>query len=308
MGKTDIKARLFDEKTITVDMFGFAFYRDFKYKVVTHARVFVLKPKFEITENQGLFLTNSLHFINQKFGYENMCSWTKMKDYKIQLPTKNSEIDFEYMESFIAELEADRIAQLDTYLVAAGLKNYTLTTKELEILADFENGKIKFGEFNLEKLFGKSTRGRRLKSEDRVSGTLPFVTAGETDEGISAFISNDVIIFSENTTTIDMFGSAKFRNYKYGGDDHIAVVHTESLTRFASIFVTTAIHKTSYNGQFNYGRNFYAKDADELNISLPILDNQPDYKLMETLISAIQKLIVKNVVGYVEGKKVNINV
>ena len=99
-----------------------------------------------------------------------------------------------------------------------------------------------------------------------------------------------------------MFGSAKYRNYKYGGDDHIAVVHTQNLPKLASVFVTTAIHKTSYNGQFNYGRNFYAKDADVLNISLPTQNHQPDYKLMETLISAIQKLVIKDVVLYVDSK------
>jgi hypothetical protein len=99
-----------------------------------------------------------------------------------------------------------------------------------------------------------------------------------------------------------MFGSAKYRNYNYGGDDHIAVVHTEKLPKFASIFVTTAINKTSYNGQFHYGRNFYAKDADELNISLPVLNNQPNYALMETFISAIQKLVIKDLVLYVDKK------
>ena len=118
---------------------------------------------------------------------------------------------------------------------------------------------IEWGEFNLEKLFGKSTRGNRLKSLDRISGNLPFVTAGEANEGVSAFIGNDVHIFSKNTITIDMFGSAKYRNYKYGGDDHIAVVHTESVPAGAVKFITSAIHKSSYTGKFNYGRNFYQK-------------------------------------------------
>ncbi|MEE9444409.1 MAG: hypothetical protein V3V19_01950 [Cocleimonas sp.] len=149
----------------------------------------------------------------------------------------------------------------------------------------------------------KSTRGKRLKNADRVSGNLPFVTAGEADEGVSAFIRNNVTIFSENTTTIDMFGSAKYRNYKYGGDDHIAVVHTENLGKPASIFVTTAIHKSSYNGQFNYGRNFYAKDADVLSISLPVKQQEPDYATMEALISAIQKLVIKDVALHVDRKK-----
>ena len=133
-------------------------------------------------------------------------------------------------------------------------------------------------------------------------GDLPFVTAGETDEGVSAFIGNNVTIFSENTTTIDMFGSAKYRNYKYGGDDHIAVVHTQNLPKLASIFVTTAILKTTYNGKFNYGRNFYAKDADVLNISLPTKEQKPDFETMETFISAIQKLVIKDVVLYVNKK------
>jgi hypothetical protein len=227
---------------------------------------------------------------------------------KIQLPTKNGKIDFEFMESFItqleaariAELEAERMTKLEAYLLATGLKDYTLTNDEKQVLVDFEN--VNWGTFNLEKLFGKSTRGRRLKSDDRILGTLPFVTAGETDEGISAFIGNDVNVFSKNTTTIDMFGSAKYRNYEYGGDDHIAVVHTEKLPKFAAIFVTTAIHRVSYAGQFSYGRNFYAKDADELNISLPVKNQQPNYELMATFISAIQKMVIKEVVLYADRK------
>ncbi len=206
------------------------------------------------------------------------------------------------MKKFIADIEIEQIAQLENYLLVSGLKDYNLTDEEKQVLDDFENGEIKFGKFNLEKLFGKSTRGKRLKNDDRISGTLPFVTAGETNEGISAFIGNDVIVFSENTTTIDMFGSAKYRNYKYGGDDHIAIVYTQKLSNFASIFVTSAIHKSSYTGDFHYGRNFYAKDADELNISLPRKNNQPDYELMNTLISAIQKLVIKDVVLYTNNK------
>lgn len=121
---------------------------------------------------------------------------------------------------------------------------------------------------NVKSLFGESTCGKRLKGDDRIVGDLPFVTAGETNTGISAFISNDVELFSANTTTIDMFGSAKYRNYNYEADDHVAVVYTEHLNKYAAIFVTTSCHKSAHNGQFNYGHNFYAKDADELNIML----------------------------------------
>lgn len=174
------------------------------------------------------------------------------------------------------------------------LTDYILSDEERRVLDSYKDWQ--WETFNVEALFGKSTRGKRLKSADRVPGDLPFVTAGEADEGISDFIGNDVEVFGENTTTIDMFGSAKYRNYKYGGDDHVAVVHTETLPKMASIFVTSAIHKSSHNGQFDYSKNFYAKDADALNIQLPSINGLPDYERMATLISAIQKEVIKDVV------------
>ena len=234
--------------------------------------------------------------------------WKIAKECTIQLPIKCGQIDFEFMENFVAELESRRVAELESrrvaelesYLLATGLKDYVLTAEEEKALNDFNS--LEWEEFNLEKLFGKATRGKRLKSDDRIKGVLPFVTAGEADEGISAFIGNKVEVFESNTTTIDMFGSAKYRNYKYGDDDHVAVVHTESLPIKSAIFVTSAIHKAAHTGEFNYGHNFYAKDADNLNVMLPAKGDVPDYKFMENYVSAIQKLVIKDVVLYADSK------
>ena len=57
---------------------------------------------------------------------------------------------------------------------------------------------------------------------------MPFVTAGETDEGVSAFIGNDLTVFSENTKTIDMLGSVKYWNYKCGRDEFIILLYNPS--------------------------------------------------------------------------------
>ncbi len=51
-----------------------------------------------------------------------------------------------------------------------------------------------------------------------------------------------------------------------------------------------------------YGAKFNRTKINATKIQLPIKTNQPDYKLMNTLISAIQKLVLKDVVLYV-GKK-----
>ena len=284
----------------TANGFGKAFYQPYDFTVFQDSYAFKFIDDNIDIQKIHYFITTSLNKIYSKYNWGNKSGWNKIKEEKIKLPTKDGKIDFNFMKSLISELEEERISELSAYLKVSRLENYELSTEEKQALERLPN--IKWKEYNLEKLFGKATRGRRLKSQDRIKGVLPFVTAGEANTGISDFIGNDVKVFDKNTITIDMFGSAKYRNYNYGCDDHIAVVHTENLKMEESIFITSAIHKTSYNGQFNYGRNFYAKDADTLNILLPINEKGIDYDFMNSLISAVQKLVIKDVVIYSDEK------
>lgn len=277
------------------------YFQDKDYIGYQHIQAFL--PKFQpFNKSIASFIISSARVAtsNGQYDYGHKFNRVAMRNTRIFLPTKNHAIDFDFMEKFISELEAQRVAELEVYFSVTGLKDTELSIAEKQALVNFD--KLEWGKFNLQALYGKSTRGKRLKSTDRIPGSLPFVTAGEADEGVSDFIGNDVHVFSKNTTTIDMFGSAKYRNYEYGGDDHVAIVHTEKLPMRAAIFVTTAIHKSSHNGQFDYGRNFYAKDADALNIVLPVKNGEPDYDKMETIISAIHKLVVKEVVLYADRK------
>ena len=310
------------ENFISVNFFGDVFYHPYLASVEMKVHVVKFKKcealafkEIKFTNYSGLYISSCIkNILRGKFGYGNQLSSSKLRDgkFKILLPTLGGKINFSFMEKFIEELERERVEELererveelDAYLRATGLKNYELTDAEKSALAKFDEfsrrGMAK--EFNLKKLFGSSTRGKRLKSSDRLDGNLPFVTAGEADMGISAFISNDVEIFKENTITIDMFGSSKYRNYKYGADDHVAVVHTENLPKHAAIYVATAIHKVANAGQFSYARNFYAKDADELNILLPVFNGEICYEFMENFIKAIEKLVIKDVVLWTDKK------
>ncbi len=292
----------FPKNAITIDIFGNTFYRNYAFGAGDDTGVY-WNDATAYSSNAMLFFAVAMQkSMMGRFSYGKKLRSSQSEDFTMHLPvTDDGTIDFDFMESFIAELEAERVAELSAYLTVSGLNNYELSNDEEDALKNFQS--LKWDTYNLEKLFGKSTRGKRLKGDDRIAGTLPFVTAGEASEGISAYISNEVEVFEKNTTTIDMFGSAKYRNYIYGGDDHIAVVHTENLPKYASIFVTTAIHKSSHNGQFDYGHNFYAKDADALYISLPVNEaGNPDYDKMAIIISAIHKLVIKDVVAYSNRK------
>ncbi len=279
----------FPRNAITIDIFGNTFYRDYAFGAGDDTGVY-WNDKIVYSSNAMLFFAVAMQkSMMGKFSYGKKLRSSQSEDFIMRLPvTTDDKIDFDFMESFIAELSA--------YLTVSGLDNYELSSEEENALKNYQL--LKWDSYNLEKLFGKSTRGKRLKGDDRIAGTLPFVTAGEASEGISAYISNKVEVFEKNTTTIDMFGSAKYRNYKYGADDHVAVVHTEAVPMKASIFLTSAIHKAAYTGKFDYGHNFYAKDADALDIMLPTKGGKPDYDAMATLISAIQKLAIKDVVEW----------
>ena len=65
-----------------------------------------------------------------------------IQDQIIRLPIKNGDIDFVFMERFIAELQINRVrelemehlAELNAYLKVAHLKEYKLTSEESEII------------------------------------------------------------------------------------------------------------------------------------------------------------------------------
>ena len=285
----------FGQDTATV------FYQEKPY--FTGDKIKILKPKFpNFCKNNAQFFIAAMNLAFRSFSWgSSSFNMEIIKDVKLTLPsTHGGKIDFDFMEAFVAELEAERVAELSAYLTVSGLDNYELSKEEAEAIKNYST--LNWDSFNLKDLYGKSTRGKRLKSEDRIPGSLPFVTAGEANEGVSDFIGNKVEVFEKNTTTIDMFGSAKYRNYQYGGDDHVAIVHTENVPMKAAIFITSACHKSAHTGKFDYGHNFYAKDADALNIMLPAKDGKPDYQAMELLISAVQKMVIKDVVQYADRK------
>lgn len=102
LGRTDVKAKVISKDTITIDMFGNVFYRPYNYKMVTHARVFALIPKFKMNYRIGLFICSILFYLKDQYGYSHMCSYNKIKREMLSLPAidKNTP-DFETMERYI---------------------------------------------------------------------------------------------------------------------------------------------------------------------------------------------------------------
>ena len=61
------------------------------------------------------------------------------------------------------------------------------------------------------------------------------------------------------------------------------------------------MQKTLY-GKYSYGKKLRSSQSLHLKMQLPAKDGKPDYTTMDTLISAIQKLVIKDVVLYTNQK------
>ena len=280
---------------------------------------YLIKAKFDASDNLLHFFTTTIQkSIKLKFGYENKAGWAKVKEEKIHLPTKNNQIDFDFMESFIAELEAERVAELEAervaeleaYFQAAGLKNCKLTVEEEKVLEEFETGKFNWKEFKIggEKGLFEVKSSEKIFDANKtiISDTgKPYIVRTSLNNGVRGYINEDEKFLNEGNTisfgqdTATMF----YQEYPYFTGDKIKIVKAKSTTftkQNAQFFITNMAKCFS---SFSWGSSsFSVKIIENQNITLPSRNNIPDYKLMDIFISAIQKLVIKDVVLYADRK------
>ena len=279
------------------------FYQENPY--FTGDKIKIVKSKDErFNKRNAQFFILSMNKSFSSFSWGSSSFNVKIiENQKIQLPTKNGELDYEFMEIFVAELAAQRVAELAAHLKVTGLNDYHLTAEEKQVLEDFENGIIAFSEFTFVNIFNKILQGRRLKKEDQITGDIPFVMAGTTNTGIAKYISNPVAKFPKNSITIDIFGNTFYRNYDFGAGDDTGVYWNseKEYSQKTMLYLTSSMSKL-ISGKFDFGNKLRSSQSLDFKIQLPIHNNKPNYKLMETFITAIQKLVIKEVVLYTDRK------
>lgn len=288
------------------------FYRRKKW----YAGQFVRKiiPKFDLTESSILFFSTILN--QQKKVLLSVLVRNvdeTFNNLQIQLPLKENalafsnpcdnikNIDFDFMESFIRELEEERIRELNAYLLATGLKDYTLTPEEENALEAIKT--VQWGEFEFKQIFNNIKQGRRLKKEDQKEGTIPFVMSGTTNTGVVGYISNPVASFPSNSITVDIFGNTFYRKFDFGAGDDTGVYWNdkENYSKDEMLFFTAAMGKSLF-GKFDYGNKLRSSQSFDIKMQLPTRNNKPDYATMETFIKAVEKLVIKDVVLYADSK------
>ncbi len=314
------KARHF-ENFISVNFFGNCFYHPYLASVEMKVHVLKLKNR-TLTKRIGLFLANQLNkcFYGQ-FTYGTQLSSSKLKhnNFKIQLPLKPTaktqtldDIDFDFMEKFIAELEQCRLAELQAYLKATGLENTTLSSDEENALNVFNNSGntpcgLTWQSFRLGDLFEIYT-GRDIIIGQTQQGDIPLVSHQHENNGITKTIKeiHNRTIFNHKQT-IALADRGVFLATTQNKDFHIGtrvkalVFKNGEQDKKTRLFFTTCINKNQIMF-LDYSSNATNK-LPNLTISLPTNPHgKIDFDFMRTLINALMKQTIQGVVEYSNDK------
>lgn len=278
-----------------------------------YAGQFVRKvlPKFEVSEYTILFFSTLLN------GLKNKLLTVLVRDVDktflnstIQVPTtSNGNIDFGFIAEFVAELEAQRVAELATYLQATGLKDYTLTETEKQTIEGFNN--ITFEDFTIERLFNKvKVNTLKYKTSDLPSTptsgfVLPALTAGIQNQGLNNYVPLDNATILNNVISISANGANTGATFFQSKDftvlqDAYAIKwkdESHKLSENQYLYMTGAIAKAIV-GNYEWTNKAGWERIKSNTISVPVKNGEVDFVYIDTLVAAIKKLAIKDVVMY----------
>lgn len=276
----DEKARLWEENTLTIDMFGKVFYQESPYFAVSHGRVNILLPKISMTKGCLQFIGCAIEKVaSQKYAFNEMCTGTKVLKNNIKLPaTPDGAPDWAYMESYMANLET-KVAESLTMLQAA---------------KDAEKKKVdtrEWGEFRVGELFD-AERGKVKNIQPLTPGATPIIAAGAYNQGIAGMYAIDSAYKNRITVSCNGAGcgSTFYHPYEFNvNGDAITLIEKKCMSDRAKQFVACILN-TTFTRKFSYEEKCSPQKALAEAMRLPIdKTGQPDWAYIEEYMRKVER-------------------
>lgn len=276
------------------------------------SNVYTLRSKF-LNKQVAKFIVSAINTSIGDIEYgKNTAS--RLENYKIFLPIEKEEIDFEFMESFVQVIENQRFEELKISFKNNGLDNYEFTLKEKEVLENFE--KINWSEFRMSDLFDRVKtkklpyKAKDLPSEKIEEFNLPCLTSSFNNQGLNYYAPRDGATVLKNVISIPS-NSDVYRAYFQSNEFTVLsdayamqwILDEVKLLPNQYLFTVQCINKVTDLSIYSYKNKLGGWNVvKNKHIQLPIKNDKPDYEIMDTLISAIKKMAIKDVVLYLEEK------
>ena len=268
-----------------------------------------IEPKIELPESSIPFFTTVLNRLKPKLLSVLVRNVDDLfRNSLISLPiTDNNEIDFEFINNFVTELEAECVREMDVYLTIAGLKDFSLTEQEHIALENFNN--ITFKAFNALDVFNvKNTSNLLSRDIIENSGITPYLCASTENNAVSSYISYDSSLLNKGNCVF-IGGKTFVVSYQkqdfFSNDSHNLALYLKDIqTASENVFLGLATCvNCSLAHKYSWGDSISSRKIKSDVIMLPVKSNKPDFESLETLISAVKKQVIKDVVEYVKSKQ-----
>lgn len=287
------------------------FYQGKDFIGYSHIQHFI--PKFKpFNRSVAYMIISSCKKVTaDKYNYGSKFNRKEMNNTIISLPiTSSKKIDFDFIEEFIAELEERSVAELEAWLRAAGFEDCTLTEEELNAISEIEDGHLMWAEKEIvDDIFTVQNTHNILK-ENVVfrSGETPYVTASEGNNSIVSYISYKDEMKEEGNNIL-IGGKTLVITYQpndfFSNDSHNLVlkpIAKAAKREDVQLFLTTSLYK-SLSPKYSWGDSISKKKIKKDSLTLPVnSQGVPDYSKMATIISAVKKLVIKDVAEYANKK------
>ena len=271
-----------------------------------------------LNERIGLFFVLILKKLCfNLFSYDKKPGIGIYKNLVVDLPTKNGKIDFDFMESFVAELEAQRVAKLSAYLKVSGYDNYKLSAEELDALRRFSNiGDGNWGTYMVGNLFERVEtkklpyKAKELPKQPTDDYILPCLTSSFQNQGLNyyapkagATVLRDVISIPSNSDVYRAYYQP--RDFTVLSDAYAIRWKSKDIVISPNqyLFMVMCINKVTDLPIYSYKNKLGGWNVVKGKyIRLPEKDGKIDFDFMETFIAAIKKMAIKDVVLYSDRK------
>ncbi|GAA8873199.1 hypothetical protein HpRN61_10360 [Helicobacter pylori] len=334
-----IKGFIVDDPTFTNEKNTLSFAQDTftvfyqKQPYFTGNKVKILKPKFVFKSLKILyFISAILQFILKPLTWGLGSTTESIAEFKFSLPLKPTantqtlkDIDFNFMEKFIAELEQCRLAELEAYLKATGLSNTTLSHDEENALNLFDGKNSGGGNTPCGLTWQSFKLGDLFEIEKTLSFNKDALTQGQDYDYITRT--------SQNQGVLQTTGFVNAENLNPPFTWSLGLLQMDFFYRkkswYAGQFMRKITPKTEIENKINSRIAHYfttllnalkrpllsvlVRDIDktfrEQKIQLPLKPTAKtqtiddiDFHFMHTLINALMKQTIQGVVQYSSAK------
>lgn len=227
---------------------------------------------------------------------------------KVSMPfSKEGKIDFDFINSFMKQLEIERLEVLKSYLTASGAPDFCLTKEETLAITSLKTKEFK--NFKVTDIFNiKNTSNLLSRDIKENSGSTPYLCASAENNGVSSFISYDDPSFLNRGNCVFIGGKTFVVSYQekdfFSNDSHnLALYLKEKKYSHKDILLglATCIN-LSLRHRYSWGNSISSQKIKHDFVTLPLNNGQPDFETLGHLTSALKKLVLKSVNDFVTEK------